>query len=52
MINQLFFKGELNIEEFTPITVEFLDIPKMFNSVLFKKIAGDENKVTKQQFLK
>jgi hypothetical protein len=41
------------MEEFIPITVEFLGFPKIFNSVLFKKIdIENKGKIKKEFFLK
>ncbi len=52
LINQLFFKEELNLEEFLPITTQLLEFPKFFNSLVFQKIARDNNKISKKTFIK
>jgi hypothetical protein len=54
LINQIFNKDEINIEEFVRITVELLGFPKMFNTILFDKINKGEirKKILKSDFLK
>jgi hypothetical protein len=53
LINKLFNKDEFTEEEFIPITVELLDFPKMFNSVVFKKVNSENKpKISKTNFLK
>jgi len=53
IINKIFVKDELSEEEFIPITVELLDFPKMFNSVLFNKIiVENKTKISKLNFAK
>lgn len=53
IINKIFIKEELTEEEFIPITVELLDFPKMFNSVVFRKInAENKPKISKLAFAK
>jgi hypothetical protein len=51
IINQVFTREDVTMEEFLPITVELLGFPKLLNSVVFKKIAGD-SKLTKKLFTK
>jgi serine/threonine-protein phosphatase 2A regulatory subunit B'' len=52
LINSFFTKEELTLDEFIPITEEFLGFPKMFNSVLFKKIQPEGTKISKKSFIK
>lgn len=53
LINKLFIKEELIEEEFIPLTVELLDFPKMFNSIVFNKInAENKPKLSKNTFIK
>ncbi len=53
IINRIFVKDELTEEDFIPITVELLDFPKMFNTILFKKINGENKpKISKIAFAK
>lgn len=53
LINKLFNKDELSEKEFIPITVELLDFPKMFNSVVFNKINAEKKpKIPKTTFIK
>lgn len=53
LINKIFTKDELSEEEFIPITVELLDFPKMFNTVVYKKIKGEnKQKISKLVFAK
>lgn len=53
LINKLFTKEELSEEEFIPVTVELLDFPKMFNSVVFSKINSEnKSKISKSIFSK
>lgn len=52
-LSQLFNKDELNVEEFIPITTEFLGFPKILNIVLFNKIKEDNSdKISIKQFSK
>jgi len=51
VINEVFTK-DIAVEEFIKITVDLLGFPKMFNSVLFNKIAQGDNKISKKQFIK
>jgi hypothetical protein len=52
LINRIFNKDEINMEEFSIITVDLLNFPKMFNSVLFNKINVNlnKNKISKHDF--
>jgi hypothetical protein len=52
MINKIFKKDEISIEEFVQVTEEFLEFPKLFNNVLFKKIQPEGNKISKSTFMK
>ncbi len=53
MINQIFKKEEISMDDFVQITVELLKFPKMFNGVLFNKINKDKkNTISKNDFMK
>jgi hypothetical protein len=51
LINQIFLTDELTVGEFLPITLQLLNFPKMFNSVLFYKINPTKEKISKSEFL-
>jgi hypothetical protein len=50
LIGEIFNKDELNLDEFSRITVELLNFPKMFNKVLFDKITIKQ-KISQVEFL-
>lgn len=53
LINEIFNKDEISVDEFSRITVELLNFPKMFNTILFDKINKEvKNKMNKSDFIK